>query len=61
MEGILKYLFIRCDMASDLGLHYKLKTVSLMLRVYKVFYGIHLLDVIRHLLSLLFLTFSQYI
>ena len=45
--NIIQYLFIRCNMAIDLGLHCKLRCISPILRIYmKVFYSIHLLDVI---------------
>ena len=38
-----------------MGLHFKLRYISQILRVYKVFYNIHLLDVIWHLISIFFI------
>ena len=46
------YPFIRCNKESYLGLHFKLRYISPILRVCKVFYCIHLLNVIWHLITI---------
>ena len=51
--SILQYIFIRCNMAIGLGLHCKLRNISPLRRLYiNVFYGIHLLAVIWHLITI---------
>ena len=51
--SILQYIFIRSNMAIGLGLHCKLRYISPLLRLYiNVFYSIHLLAVIWHLITI---------
>ena len=51
--NILQNLFIRCNMAIGLGLHCKLRYITPILRFHiNVFYSIHLLAVIWHLIAI---------